>query len=112
MSALKSDGIVSPRVAGLNRGGRKPGVPNKATACIKALAQLHGEDMMLEAIRIAKKSEQDATRVSAIALVLGYAYGKPTQAIAGVATAPLRLILAPSDLGLLTNSAGLLSHSS
>ena len=108
----ETNGAKSVAFAAQAGRGRPKGVPNKATACIKALAQLHGADMMLEAIRIATTSEQDTARISAAALVLGYGYGKPTQTIAGDAKAPLRLILAPSDLGLLTNNAGPLSHSS
>ena len=69
-----------PRAPGA---GRKPGVPNKATAEIKALAQKHGPEALKELVRLAKNGKMEATRVSAIRELLDRAYGKSPQAIIG-----------------------------
>lgn len=68
---------------GERRGGRKPGVPNKSTADVKALAQKYGPDAMKELHRLALKAESEAARVSAIKEIFDRAYGKSTQVVAG-----------------------------
>lgn len=67
---------------GVKTGGRKKGVPNKATADVKALAQKHGPEAIAEAVRIMKESESDPARMAAINCILDRAYGKATQYIA------------------------------
>ncbi|NBW16097.1 MAG: hypothetical protein EBR82_49750 [Caulobacteraceae bacterium] len=63
-------------------GGRQKGVPNKATADVKALAQKHGPEAIAEAVRIMKESESDPARMAAINCILDRAYGKATQMVA------------------------------
>ncbi len=70
--------------------GRKPGFPNKATAELKALARQHAPEMLAGLVRIAKTSESDAGRVSAIKEILDRAYGKPAQAITGDGEGPIQ----------------------
>lgn len=67
--------------AGRKTGGREKGTPNKATADIKAIAQLHSEAAVSELVRIMGNSESDAARVAAIKELLDRAHGKPKQAM-------------------------------
>lgn len=66
---------------GERRGGRKKGVPNKATADVKALAQEHGPSAIKELARLASNAESEAARVAAIKELLDRAYGKSPQAV-------------------------------
>ncbi|WP_202401645.1 MULTISPECIES: hypothetical protein [unclassified Saccharibacter] len=61
--------------------GRKKGVPNKATADIRALAQEHGTDALETLCSIARHGESEAARVAAARDILDRAYGKPKQTI-------------------------------
>jgi hypothetical protein len=64
---------------GRKTGGRKKGTPNKATAEIKALAQLHAEAAMKELARLATGAESEAARVAAIKELFDRGFGKATQ---------------------------------
>lgn len=66
---------------GRKTGGRKAGVPNKATREIKALAQSYGAGAIRELARLSTKAESETARVSAIKELLDRAYGKAPQAI-------------------------------
>ncbi|OMG85403.1 hypothetical protein [Achromobacter xylosoxidans] len=69
---------------GERRGGRKKGVPNKATAEIKALAQQHGPEAIATLVSIMKATKQPpAARVAAAKELLDRAYGKSVQPIEG-----------------------------
>ncbi|MBO9331855.1 hypothetical protein GHR37_22160 [Achromobacter xylosoxidans] len=69
---------------GERRGGRKKGVPNKATAEIKALAQQYGPDAIATLVSIMKATKQPpAARVAAAKELLDRAYGKSVQPIEG-----------------------------
>lgn len=69
--------------AGRKTGGRKKGVPNKATADIKAAAALHGPAALQALADIAIDSTQPpAARVSAAVALLDRGYGRPAQAVA------------------------------
>ncbi|MGZ0105197.1 hypothetical protein [Achromobacter sp. KK8] len=69
---------------GERRGGRKKGVPNKATAEIKALAQQHGPEAIATLVSIMKGTKQPpAARVAAAKELLDRAYGKSVQPIEG-----------------------------
>jgi hypothetical protein len=59
--------------------GRPAGVPNKITADIKALAQVHAADAIRELAVILKTSENDQARIAAAKELLDRAYGKATQ---------------------------------
>jgi len=72
------------RKAAGNRGqGRKPGVPNKATAELKRLARQYTPAALEELARLSTQAQSEQSRVSAIKELLDRAYGKATQPIAG-----------------------------
>lgn len=63
-------------------GGRKPGTPNKATADIKALAQVHGEQAIgTLAGMIGDPTLPPAARVAAAKELLDRGYGKAGQSV-------------------------------
>ena len=68
------------RLAG---GGRKPGVPNKATAEIKALARQYAPAAMQELFRLATKARSDRTRLAAIKELFDRGFGKARQPLIG-----------------------------
>ena len=61
-------------------GGRKKGVPNKATAEIKALAQEHGPKMIKKLV-VLTDSEDERTQIAAIRELLDRGYGRAAQAV-------------------------------
>jgi hypothetical protein len=66
---------------GERRGGRQKGVPNKATADIKALAQQYAPEAVAELARLALNAESEPARVAAIKELLDRGFGKATQAV-------------------------------
>lgn len=66
---------------GRKTGGRKKGVPNKATADVKAAAQKYTADALKTLARIMKDSETDAARVAAAKELLDRGHGRSTQTI-------------------------------
>lgn len=64
-------------------GGRKPGVPNKVTADIKALAQSHGPYAIEKLVGILDSDAPPAALVAAARELLDRGYGKATQPISG-----------------------------
>lgn len=86
---------------GAKTGGRKAGVPNKATASLKALAQKYTDKAMRELARLAVEAESEQARVSAIKELLDRGYGKSTQPLSGDSdAAPIRFNLSglPDDV--------------
>jgi hypothetical protein len=73
---------------GRKTGGRVRGVPNKATADIKALAQVHAATAMTELARLATAAESEAARVAAIKELFDRGFGKARQPITGDDDAP------------------------
>lgn len=67
--------------AGRKTGGRRKGTPNKATADIKALAQVHAENAMVELARLATEAESEAARVAAIKELFDRGFGKAKQSM-------------------------------
>ena len=61
---------------GKRRGGRKAGVPNKATAEIRMLAREHGPAAIQELARLAKEAQSEPARISACNALLDRAYGR------------------------------------
>lgn len=65
--------------------GRKPNVPDRATAAqrksLEEVARSHTETAIKALAEIAKSSESDAARVSAANAILDRGYGKPRQSI-------------------------------
>jgi hypothetical protein len=57
--------------------GRKVGIPNKATADIKALAQSYAPEAVKELARLALNAQSEQARVTAIKEILDRAFGKP-----------------------------------
>ena len=74
--------MAKPRGAS-KTGGRKKGVPNKATRDIKALAQVHGPKAIKELARLALEADTHAARVAAIKELLDRGYGKSAQPLTG-----------------------------
>lgn len=68
---------------GHKTGGRQKGVPNKATADVKAAAQKYTPDALKTLASIMKASESDAARVAAAKELLDRGHGKAPQAITG-----------------------------
>ena len=68
---------------GLKTGGRQKGTPNRATAEVKALAQVHGPAIINELARLALQAESEQARVSACRELLDRGYGKPAQPLSG-----------------------------
>lgn len=56
--------------------GRKAGVPNKATAEVKAIAQEHGPAAIARLAHLMSSAESEAAQVSAASIILDRAYGK------------------------------------
>jgi phage tail sheath gpL-like len=79
-------------VEGKKTGGRKKGVPNKATREIKALAQKHGPEAIKTLINIMKTGKQEPARIAAAKELLDRAYGKSTQPISQDDENPLEVI--------------------
>ncbi len=77
--------MAAPKHPGGNAGkGRRPGVPNKATAAVREVAQKY----TVEAVEALAAVMRDATappaaRVSAATALLDRGHGKPTQPISG-----------------------------
>ncbi len=70
--------------------GRKKGIPNKATAEIKELAQQYAPAAVKELGRLMIEAESEAARVSAIKEILDRAYGKAPQALTGEDGGPIQ----------------------
>jgi hypothetical protein len=70
---------------GPNRGnagkGRPKGSLNKATADIKAAAQVYTEDALATLAQIMKAGESEAARVAAANSILDRGFGKPRQSM-------------------------------
>lgn len=83
---------------GERRGGRKPGVPNKATRDIKALAQTYTSQAIEELAKLAGvagdgegKADSDQARIAALKELLDRGHGKAAQAITGDPENPVAL---------------------
>lgn len=70
------------------RAGRKKGVPNKVTAEIRAIAQLHAEDAIKELARLVTKGKSEMARIAAAKELLDRGYGKSTQPLSGDPDSP------------------------
>jgi hypothetical protein len=79
---------------GERRGGRKPGVPNKATRDVKALAQeyspqaIEGLAGLAGLIKGVPPAQSEQARVAALKELLDRGHGRPPQAIVGDENAP------------------------
>lgn len=63
--------------------GRKKGVPNKVTAEIRAIAQLHATKAIEELARLMSKGKSEMARIAAARELLDRGYGKSTQPLSG-----------------------------
>lgn len=69
---------------GTRIGGRQKGTPNKATADVKAAAQVYTDDALKTLAAIMRSSKQPAAaRVAAASALLDRGHGKPKQALVG-----------------------------
>src|SRR5687767_9307725 len=92
---------------GERRGGRRAGVPNKATAEVKELArQYTGNALSTLADIMGDEDQPAAARVSAANTLLDRAYGKPTQPIGGDEASPIRHVHELSDEALAAIALG------
>lgn len=72
---------------GERRGGRKPGIPNKATRDIKALAQVYSEQAVQELAKLAgvvagqPGAESEPARIAALKELLDRGHGKASQSV-------------------------------
>lgn len=66
---------------GKKTGGRTKGVPNKATAEVKALALQYTPAAIRELARLSKKAKSEQARVAACREIIDRAVGRPPQAI-------------------------------
>lgn len=66
---------------GIKTGGRAKGTPNKATADIKALAQVHASEAIATLANILMSSESDTARIAAAKELLDRGYGKAMQGV-------------------------------
>jgi hypothetical protein len=66
--------------AGRKTGGRTKGVPNKATAGLKAAFQKHGNGLV-DALLALTKSDNERVRLGAIQACLDRGWGKPAQTV-------------------------------
>ncbi|MFM0141749.1 hypothetical protein [Paraburkholderia sp. RL18-085-BIA-A] len=80
-------------------------MPNKITADIKALAQVHAESAIRELATILTTSENDQARIAAAKELLDRGFGKSTQhaEITGKDGGPIKTQQAPVDLSDLTD---------
>lgn len=69
--------------------GRPKGVPNKATAELKALAQVHAPMAIEKLVQLIQHAESEAAQVAAIRELLDRGFGKPSQALTGEDGKPL-----------------------
>ena len=78
---LKNNHSQSKRGGARPGAGRKPGVPNKATAELKDLAREYTTSALETLANIMVDGESEAARVSAANAILDRGYGKPSQTI-------------------------------
>ncbi len=80
--------------------GRQKGTPNKATAEIRALAQMNAPAAIEELVRLSTEAENETTRVAAIRELLDRGYGKAQAGIdLNVASGEPTLVEILTDLG-------------
>ena len=78
---------------GQKTGGRKKGVPNKATRDIKALARKYTDEALKTLVSVMKTSESDPARVSAAKELLDRGYGKAAQPVTGEDGGPITVVV-------------------
>jgi hypothetical protein len=77
-------GGARPNTGGKRQGsGRKPGVPNKSTAELKALAQAYGPAAIELLAKVMKTGSNETVRIAAARELLDRGYGRPVQQVAG-----------------------------
>jgi hypothetical protein len=83
--------------SGRKTGGRKKGVPNKATADVKAAAQKYTAEALKTLAHIMKAGEPDAARVAAAKELLDRGHGRSTQTIDATITDDRMVVRAPEQ---------------
>ncbi len=91
---------------GSKTGGRRLGTPNKATAEIKAAFQKHGDELV-KALLALTRSDDERVRLGAIQAALDRGWGRPAQAITGVAGGPVTIVV---DTGVPRRRGGVKSR--
>ena len=77
---------------GQKTGGRRKGVPNKATQDIKAVARKYTPQAMETLVALLQREDSPAAQLGAARELLDRGYGKASQPIAGDEDSPLRVI--------------------
>lgn len=80
-SPLKKNQPLSKKGGARPGAGRKPGVPNKATAEIREAAQQYTTQALETLAQVMQTGESETARVSAANSILDRAYGRPAQAV-------------------------------
>lgn len=78
----------SPKV-----GGRTKGTPNKATADVRALAQLYTDEAILTLVTIMKHGDAETARIAAARELLDRGHGRATQVLAGDLEHPMQMVI-------------------
>lgn len=63
--------------------GRKPGIPNKATASIREAAQQYTQQALETLANVMRFGESESAKVAAANSILDRGHGKPVQMISG-----------------------------
>jgi len=77
---------------GKKTGGRRAGVPNKATREIKDAARVYGPEAIERLWELSAAADSDAAKVAALKEILDRGYGKASQVIAGDSDNPVHVI--------------------
>jgi len=72
---------IKPRGGRRPGAGRKPGVPNRLTQDVKALAAQYGPDALETLVRIMNQGESEQARIAAAKELLDRGFGRPAQAL-------------------------------
>jgi hypothetical protein len=76
--------------------GRKPGVPNKATRDLKALAQRYDSEAVASLVSVMRDChdvKETGARVRAAELLLAYGHGRPKQQVDATVDGPITVVI-------------------
>jgi len=85
--------------------GRKKGVPNKAAAEVKAVAQVHGPEAIETLAKLMRTVDSETAKIAACRELLDRAYGKPQQAVKASVDQEEKLIVRFEGFGKKTLSS-------
>jgi hypothetical protein len=94
----------APRTTG---SGRRKGTPNKSTADIKALAQVHGPEAIKKLATLMRDAKSEAVQREAARDLLDRGYGKPALVVTGPDGGPIEFRIKTARAELEGRLAGL-----